>query len=204
MAEAVKLRLLTTISHLLRVISPEIFDFECIHDTTSLDSGAAVTLVVITSTGCRIASSDVMQTRRLPGGVRQDGVEFAMRIADRLKTNLGAGVATVDEYLQDQLIIFMALAKGKSRIVCNVSNSTNCQTNTTSSSSPPLPSYGDGHLIELHTLTAIHIAHVLTGAAFTVCREEKANDGADQLWPVVVIECEGIGYSNKSIQYQRE
>lgn len=50
--------------------------------------------------------------------------------------------ACVDQYLQDQLIIFMALAKGKSRV-----------------KSGPLT---------LHTKTAIHYTELLTGAKFNI------------------------------------
>jgi len=49
---------------------------------------------------------------------------------------------TVDKYIQDQMIIFMALADGESRLLCG-----------------PLT---------LHTETAIHIAEKLTGAKFKV------------------------------------
>jgi len=50
----------------------------------------------------------------------------------------------VDEWLQDQIIIFMALAEGKSEIKC-----------------------GAGGL-ELHTKTAIWVAEQLTNAKFEV------------------------------------
>lgn len=43
----------------------------------------------------------------------------------------------VDEHVQDQLIIFMALAKGVSRIRCN-------------------------HPLTMHTQTAIHVAELIT------------------------------------------
>ena len=58
--------------------------------------------------------------------------------------------ACVDEYLQDQLIIFMALAKGKSKI-----------------KSGPL---------SLHTKTAIHFTSVLTGVAFNVVPFDTTKD----------------------------
>lgn len=53
----------------------------------------------------------------------------------------------MDEFLQDQLIIFMALADGVSKILTG-----------------PL---------ELHTTTSIHFAQIMTGAKFTV--EELKN-----------------------------
>ena len=54
----------------------------------------------------------------------------------------------LDEHMQDQLIIFMALAKGESRI-----------------RSGPL---------SLHTKTAIHFTEMLTGAKFKI--DENPND----------------------------
>ncbi|XP_020893413.1 RNA 3'-terminal phosphate cyclase [Exaiptasia diaphana] len=60
---------------------------------------------------------------------------------DELLRNVESG-GCVDEHLQDQLIIFMALAAGKSRV-----------------RSGPLT---------MHTKTAIHIAELVTKASFTV------------------------------------
>merc|ERR1712173_352767 len=59
-------------------------------------------------------------------------------ITDWKSTNNGC----TDRWLQDQLIIFMALAKGKSRMAT-------CS-------------------LELHTETAIHIAELMTGVKFKV------------------------------------
>lgn len=50
----------------------------------------------------------------------------------------------VDKYIQDQMIIFMALAQGESRLLCG-----------------PLT---------LHTETAIHIAEKMTGARYVLLR----------------------------------
>lgn len=52
----------------------------------------------------------------------------------------------MDFHVQDQLIIFMALARGVSRIRCN------------------LP-------LTMHTKTAIHIAELLTEAKFSITEE---------------------------------
>lgn len=57
--------------------------------------------------------------------------------------------ACVDEYLQDQLIIFMALAKGKSRI-------------------------RTGPLTE-HTTTAIQISSLFVGDIFTVTEQDDGS-----------------------------
>ena len=50
----------------------------------------------------------------------------------------------MDKYIQDQMIIFMALAQGESRLLCG-----------------PLT---------LHTETAIHIAEKMTGARYVLLR----------------------------------
>ena len=57
--------------------------------------------------------------------------------------------ACADKYLTDQLIIFMALAKGKSSLLTGK--------------------------LELHTETAIHFARVMTGAVFCVTRMNHGN-----------------------------
>lgn len=72
----------------------------------------------------------------------------------------------VDEYLQDQLIVFMTLAQGESSIRC---------------ASP----------LTLHTVTAIHWAHVLTRAKFRVSPADEAGS--------CVVTCEGIGYKSRFI-----
>ncbi|KAN0015602.1 hypothetical protein ACTFIU_008341 [Dictyostelium citrinum] len=71
----------------------------------------------------------------------------------------------MDEYLQDQLIIFMALAKGKSQIKTGP--------------------------ISLHTQTSIHITSLMTGAIFTITPlTNNAQSGEE----TNLITCDGIGY----------
>ncbi|EFA81510.1 RNA 3'-terminal phosphate cyclase [Heterostelium album PN500] len=74
----------------------------------------------------------------------------------------------MDEYLQDQLIIFMALAKGTSQIKTGP--------------------------ISLHTETSIHFTSLLTGAKFQVKPAEDKQRGEDTF----IITCEGVGFENKS------
>jgi RNA 3'-terminal phosphate cyclase (ATP) len=69
--------------------------------------------------------------------------------ADSLIRNLSCD-ACVDEYLQDQLIVFMALAKGTSVIKCGE--------------------------VTLHTLTAVWVAEKLTGAKFQI---KSQSDGTN-------------------------
>uniref|UniRef100_A0A8C9TH73 RNA 3'-terminal phosphate cyclase n=1 Tax=Scleropages formosus TaxID=113540 RepID=A0A8C9TH73_SCLFO len=72
----------------------------------------------------------------------------------------------VDEFLQDQLIIFMALVKGTSRIRTG-----------------PLT---------LHTQTAIHVAEQLTKAKFSVTKAEDEHSTGE----TYIIECQGAGATN--------
>ncbi|TFK25025.1 RTC domain-containing 1 [Coprinopsis marcescibilis] len=77
---------------------------------------------------------------------RDVGEEAAIQLVKGLENG-----GCVDEWLQDQIIIFMALAEGTSEVRC-----------------------GRGEL-ELHTRTAIWLAEKLSGAKFAV--EEEANAG---------------------------
>jgi RNA 3'-terminal phosphate cyclase len=80
----------------------------------SHSSGFGVLLIAETTKGCRIASSSGLEipTRLNPGGIpklevksRQRGIEAVHRLHKEL-----AHGGVVDEYLSDQIIIFMALA----------------------------------------------------------------------------------------------
>ena len=76
----------------------------------------------------------------------------------------------VDEYTADQLILFMALATGRSRILCP----------------------GESGISSLHLETAIHFTQLLTGVVFTVT-EVPGPEGRP---PCKRVECEGIGWQN--------
>ncbi|GAB1605497.1 RNA 3'-terminal phosphate cyclase-like [Argonauta hians] len=95
---------------------------------------SGIILVAETTTGCILAGSALGKKGRSAEDV---GYEAASSLLD----NIFHG-GCVDDYLQDQLIILMALAKGKSCIRCG-----------------PLT---------LHTETAIHVARQLTQAKFEV------------------------------------
>ncbi|XP_070563804.1 RNA 3'-terminal phosphate cyclase-like isoform X2 [Ptychodera flava] len=97
-------------------------------------NGTGIIVVAETSTGCLLAGSALGKKGVPAQQVGQDA-------ADMLIRNLQYG-GCVDEYLQDQLIIFMALANGKSQVL----------------SGP----------ITLHTETAITVAEMLTQARFTI------------------------------------
>lgn len=76
--------------------------------------------------------------------------------------------ACVDEYMQDQLIIFMALARGTSRIL---------------SGTPTL-----------HTSTAINVAEKLTGCKF---RLSPVPSSCSEQGDLCLIECTGAGFSRE-------
>ena len=66
--------------------------------------GAGLLVIATTSTGCLLAASHVLDRGQEAGGVGE-------AVAGELLGTLDHG-GCVDEYLQDQLVIFMALAAG--------------------------------------------------------------------------------------------
>ncbi|XP_030062362.1 RNA 3'-terminal phosphate cyclase [Microcaecilia unicolor] len=127
----------------------------------SIGNGNGLIIVAETSTGCVFAGSSLGKR-----GVSSDKV--GIEAAEMLLRNLRHG-GCVDEYLQDQLIIFMALANGVSRVRTGG--------------------------ITLHTQTAIHFAEQLTKAKFTVQKAEDQDSNTENY----IIECEGIGMTNLNI-----
>ncbi|KAK2491155.1 hypothetical protein MC885_017601 [Smutsia gigantea] len=125
-------------------------------------NGNGIIIIAETSTGCLFAGSSLGKR-----GVNADKV--GIEAADMLLANLRHGGA-VDEYLQDQLIIFMALASGVSRIKTGP--------------------------VTLHTQTAIHFAEQLAKAKFTV---KKSDDEEDASKDAYIIECQGIGMTNPNL-----
>lgn len=77
----------------------------------------------------------------------------------------------VDEHTLDQLIIFMALAKGKSRLLCPKKSSITSQ----------------------HVKTAIHFAELLSGAKFIKTNIDIHDKSEINLDKPYIIECDGIG-----------
>ncbi|KAH0618374.1 hypothetical protein JD844_017511 [Phrynosoma platyrhinos] len=119
-------------------------------DNEAFGTGTGIIIVAETSTGCKSADS------------------VGTEAAEMLLGNLQHGGA-VDDYLQDQLIIFMALADGISRVKTGP--------------------------ITLHTETAIHFAEQLTKAKFTVTKSEDDGSSKD----AYIIECQGIGLLNPNL-----
>jgi len=75
--------------------------------------------------------------------------------------------ACVDEYLQDQIVVYMALAQGVSKV-----------------------RVGE---ISQHTETAMHFAEKMTGCKFRVEELDDSKDGPSGL----ILECKGIGYISR-------
>ncbi|XP_071484413.1 RNA 3'-terminal phosphate cyclase-like [Diadema antillarum] len=112
----------------------------------AVGNGSGIMLVAETTTGCRIAGSSL-------GKRGKQAEDVGREAAEELLKNLKHG-GCVDEYLQDQLIIFMALAKGQSRVKTGP--------------------------VTLHTETAIHIAELLTEAKFKVSPvQDGSGEGAN-------------------------
>ncbi|XP_028919660.1 RNA 3'-terminal phosphate cyclase [Ornithorhynchus anatinus] len=125
-------------------------------------NGNGIIIIAETSTGCMFAGSALGKR-----GVYADRV--GIEAAEMLLSNLRHGGA-VDEYMQDQLIIFMALASGVSRIKTGP--------------------------ITLHTQTAIYFAEQLTKAKFTINKSEDEDDSSKETY---IIECQGIGMTNPNL-----
>jgi RNA 3'-terminal phosphate cyclase (ATP) len=141
----------------------------CEEEQAPLGDGVSLLLMAHTSTGAVLASSGVGE-RGLPAET------LATKAAESLLANLDAG-GVVDEHMQDQLIIFMALAKGTSTIKTG-----------------PLT---------LHTRTCLYWAEYLAGAKVEV---RLARDASVASWhtpepsdtrDTVLIRIEGIGYQSR-------
>lgn len=123
-------RLPSTITlHVERLKEPE---------ANAFGTGSGIVLFAESSTGMKLAGSALGKR-----GVTAEAVGQAA--AEELLHELQHSVC-VDKHLQDQLIVFMALANGTSQILCGS--------------------------LTLHTETAIHVAHQLTQAKFKPSPQE--------------------------------
>lgn len=118
---------------------------DVVTEPQAMGSGAGVLIVATTSTGCRLAGSALVAPKRRAR-------EIGQAAADELLATLDDG-GCVDEWLQDQLILYMALAEGESQLLTGS--------------------------LTLHTQTAINIAEQLCGVQFQVDRLTNApvNEG---------------------------
>lgn len=137
---------------------------EAVHESKNdaVGNGSGISLVAETSSGCRLSGSELGKR-----GVPSEKV--GKDAATKLLCNLKHG-GCVDDYLQDQVILFMALANGHSRVL----------------SGP----------ITLHTQTAVHIAETLTSAKFEI---SQMQDSSGRLIDQYLIECNGIGLRNVNL-----
>ncbi|XP_067086787.1 RNA 3'-terminal phosphate cyclase [Osmerus mordax] len=126
-----------------REIKDLYINIQSVHEKdTACGNGQGIIIIAESSTGCIFAGSSLGKK-----GVYADkvGIEAAEMLLRNIRHN-----GCVDEFLQDQVIIFMALAKGTSRI----------------RSGP----------VTLHTETAIHVAEQLTQAKFTITKADDDNE----------------------------
>eukprot|EP00593_Proboscia_inermis_P003895 CAMPEP_0171325540 /NCGR_PEP_ID=MMETSP0816-20121228/116870_1 /TAXON_ID=420281 /ORGANISM="Proboscia inermis, Strain CCAP1064/1" /LENGTH=227 /DNA_ID=CAMNT_0011824737 /DNA_START=93 /DNA_END=777 /DNA_ORIENTATION=- len=116
--------------------------------STSIGNGCGILIVAKTSTGCLFGASALGKptTRKNPSAVLPGPV--AREATTELLQTLRQG-GCMDDWLQDQIILYMALAHGTSSILTGA--------------------------LTLHTRTAIWIATSMTGAQF--CVELQLLDG---------------------------
>ena len=117
---------------------------EIVTERDAVGSGLGILIMATTTTGCRLAGSALSSPKKK---ARDVGREAAHELLQTLDDG-----GCVDEWLQDQLILFMALAEGESEMVTGS--------------------------LTLHTQTAIWIAQELSGAEFDVTRVD--DDGGDK------------------------
>jgi len=140
------------------------------HDP-AVGSACGIMIIANTSTNCIFGASSLQKRN-------EKAEKVGTRAAQELLDNLRSG-GCVDEWLQDQLIIFMALADGMSQI------RTGCLTQ--------------------HTQTAIDIAIELTGAQFDVHKVDPSNEDKNIIFSDEygkqgcvhgqhIISCVGIGF----------
>jgi RNA 3'-terminal phosphate cyclase (ATP) len=150
----------------LRGITPSV---DIVTEQQYVGSGSGILVVAKTTTGCILAGSALGSPKTK---AKETGAEAALELISTLNDG-----GCVDDWLQDQLIIFMALAEGTSEILT-------------------------GSLTQ-HTQTAIWVAQEMCGAEFRV---EKVSEKADRQQPIEsiygkdgripgrhIIRCKGIG-----------
>ncbi|CAB4060582.1 RTCA [Lepeophtheirus salmonis] len=110
------------------------------HESHAQGNGSTITIVASSSNQCILGGSSLGSPKVRPEITGEEAAK------DLLASILDFPKACVDPYIQDQLILFMALSKGNSRIrTCS-----------------PLT---------LHTQTAIKVVETLTSASFTITTE---------------------------------
>jgi RNA 3'-terminal phosphate cyclase (ATP) len=139
------------------------------HHDCAVGSGSGILIVAQTKTGCYLAGTAI-------GDPRKRAFAVGKEAADELLHTLQDG-GCVDEWLQDQLILYMALADGVSEILT-------------------------GSLTQ-HTQTAIWVAEQIVGAKFEVTRldegasidvQEMSYGTQGRIPGKHLIRCHGIGF----------
>ena len=121
-------------------------NIEAVQEKNAFGNGSGIQLVASTNRGCFFSGSAL-------GGRDKKGFKpiAESAVSELMESLITSPNACVDKFLQDQLIIFMALASGKSVVRC-------------------------GQLTS-HTKTAIEMAEKMTGVNFSVENiEGSAND----------------------------
>eukprot|EP01025_Chloroclados_australasicus_P038026 TRINITY_DN3893_c0_g1_i1.p1 TRINITY_DN3893_c0_g1~~TRINITY_DN3893_c0_g1_i1.p1 ORF type:complete len:468 (+),score=43.13 TRINITY_DN3893_c0_g1_i1:260-1663(+) len=135
---------------------------EVVEETQETAFGAGLGLLIICEAeNGLIATSGLAEIRR---NQDVDGEALGKEAALKLLELIGTGTP-VDDQMQDQLIIFMALAEGESRLLC---------------SEPTM-----------HTQTAINVCQQLMKTKFTICPPGEGPNTSEFLYLIV---CQGVGY----------
>lgn len=154
---------------------------EIVTEPDAVGSGLGILLVATTTSGCRLGASTLCKPKQK---AHQAGVTAAQELLDAIQQG-----GCVDLWLQDQLILYMALAEGTSRLLVG------CTT--------------------LHTRTAIDVARQLVpGVEFEIEKLEQdtattVSDNKDYGQEGLVpgkhlITCKGIGYIPQQPAQQEE
>lgn len=132
-------------------------------------SGSGVTIIAKTDTNCILGASAVGSKKIKP---KSTGIEAATELMDALQSG-----GCVDDWLSDQLILFMALAKGESKVITGG--------------------------LTLHTKSAIDVASAMTNAEFKIKRidDDALYSPISQAYNTYgkengrhLISCTGIGF----------
>ncbi|KAI8466238.1 MAG: RNA 3'-terminal phosphate cyclase [Monoraphidium minutum] len=130
-------------------------------ESTAAGDGCGLLLVAESDAGCLWGASALWERGVPPGAAGRGAAEELLEALE--------GGGCVDQWMQDQLIIYMALAKGTSRMVC-----------------------GD---LTLHTRTAMLVAEaLLPGAAFSVKPLPPRGGGGGGGGGLHLVECRGAGW----------
>ena len=146
-----------------------------VYEESAFASGSGILILATTTTNCRLGGSAVGTPKLSPTLL---GIQAAQELCATLKDG-----GCVDEYLQDQLVLYMALAEGTSEMITGS--------------------------LTLHTQTAIWVAEQCCDVRFQVDRLDGKNDddddddvaatfAADAKGRVAGrhrIQCNGIGFS---------